>query len=72
MWRTTGDVKWRERGYRIFQAIEKNARTKYGYTSIRGVHMKEVEQLDDMPRYFIFIFIFLIIVLIFFFFLAGF
>jgi hypothetical protein len=33
MWTTTGDVKWRERGYGIFQAIEKYARTRFGYTS---------------------------------------
>ena len=54
MWRTTGDVKWRERGYEIFQAIEKHTRTTYGYTSVRGVTGNEdnVEKLDDMPRYF--------------------
>jgi mannosyl-oligosaccharide alpha-1,2-mannosidase len=56
MWRTTGDVKWRERGYRIFQAMEKHTRTEYGYTSIRGVNTKIVQKLDDMPRYFIILF----------------
>ena len=58
MWRTTGDVKWRERGYRIYQAIEKHTRTKYGYTSIRGVNKQDVEKLDDMPRLFLFLFFF--------------
>ena len=50
MWRTTGDVKWRERGYGIFQAIEKHARTRFGYTTVRGID-GHVQQLDDMPRY---------------------
>jgi mannosyl-oligosaccharide alpha-1,2-mannosidase len=52
MWRTTGDVKWRERGYGIFQAIEKHARTRFGYTTVRGIDGHHgVQQLDDMPRY---------------------
>jgi mannosyl-oligosaccharide alpha-1,2-mannosidase len=51
MWRTTGDVKWRERGYGIFQAIEKHARTKYGYTTVRGIDGVAVQQLDEMPRF---------------------
>jgi len=53
MWRTTGDVKWRERGYTIFQAIEKHARTEYGYASIAGVNRQTVEQIDDMPSWFL-------------------
>ena len=51
MWRTTGDVKWRERGYAIFQAIEEHARTEYGYASIQDINKETVTQLDDMPRY---------------------
>ena len=54
MWRTTGDVKWRERGYGIFQAIEKHARTKFGYTTVSGID-GHVQQLNDMPRYILFI-----------------
>jgi len=53
LWRTTGDVKWRERGYEIFQAIEKHTRTTYGYTSIKGVNEHDVEKLDDMPSWFL-------------------
>jgi hypothetical protein len=30
---------WRERGYGIFQAIEKHKRTEYGYTSIRSKNL---------------------------------
>jgi mannosyl-oligosaccharide alpha-1,2-mannosidase len=48
MWRTTGDVKWRENGYAIFQAINKFARTEYGFTSVQGVD-GNITPLDDMP-----------------------
>ena len=50
MWRTTGDVKWREREYTIFEAIEKHTRTRYAYTSVEGVDREKIYQLDDMPR----------------------
>jgi len=53
MWRTTGDVKWRERGYAIFQAIEKYARATNGYTSVHGVDSPQVRALDDMPSWFL-------------------
>ena len=55
MWRTTGDVKWREHGYKIFQAIEKHTRTKFGYTTVGRID-GIVRQLDDMPRYIHFIY----------------
>lgn len=51
MWKTTGEDKWRERGYEIFVAIERHARTQYGYTSVAHVDMDPVRPLDDMPRY---------------------
>ena len=53
MWRTTGDVKWRERGYKMFQAIEKHTRTKFGYTTVSGID-GYIRHLDDMPRYIIY------------------
>jgi len=52
MWRTTGDVKWRERGYAIFKAIEGHTRTDFGYASIHGVN-GAVQQLDEMPSWFL-------------------
>ncbi|KAG5647834.1 hypothetical protein DXG03_007758 [Asterophora parasitica] len=53
LWRTTGDEVWRERGWFVFEAIEKHARTKYGYASITNVDTvpKSVTLLDEMPRY---------------------
>ena len=63
MWRTTGDVKWRERGYGIFQAIEKHARTRYGYTTVRGIDDRHgVQQLDEMPRYYFILFYFILFI----------
>lgn len=51
MWRTTGDVKWRDRGYAMFRAIEKQARTKYGYATAIGIDSPHVLQRDYMPRF---------------------
>ncbi|KAH9475723.1 Endoplasmic reticulum mannosyl-oligosaccharide 1,2-alpha-mannosidase [Psilocybe cubensis] len=52
MWRTTGDVKWRERGYEIFRAISTRTRTKFGFSSVVGVD-KRLRLLDEMPSYFL-------------------
>ncbi|CAA7263605.1 unnamed protein product [Cyclocybe aegerita] len=52
MWRTTGDVKWRERGYAIFQGINKHARTEFGFSTFNGVD-GNVHLLDDMPSWFL-------------------
>jgi len=52
MWRTTGDVKWRERGYAIFQAINKFTRTEFGFASVHGVDGNP-RQLDEMPSWFL-------------------
>ena len=56
MWRTTGDVQWREHGYRVFQAIEKHTRTKFGYTTV-SLSGRGVVQNDYMPRYLFYLFI---------------
>ncbi|KAF8896775.1 glycoside hydrolase family 47 protein [Gymnopilus junonius] len=52
MWRTTGDVKWREWGNAIFEAINRNSRTEYGFASVKGID-KNVGKIDDMPSYFL-------------------
>ncbi|CAK5272571.1 unnamed protein product [Mycena citricolor] len=49
MWRTTGEVKWRERGWSVFQSLQKYTRVKHGFTTVR--HLDEIPfQFDDMPR----------------------
>jgi len=57
LWRTTGDETWRERGYEIFLAIEKVAKTKLGYASVNGVDAEIPQLMDDMPRYVVFFFL---------------
>jgi mannosyl-oligosaccharide alpha-1,2-mannosidase len=51
MWRATRDVKWRERGWAIWEAIEKNTRTSSGYASVQNVDQPEPYKIDSMPRY---------------------
>jgi mannosyl-oligosaccharide alpha-1,2-mannosidase len=52
MWRTTGDAKWRERGWAVFSSIERETRTKVGYASIKSVDDSPATLEDDMPSFF--------------------
>ena len=51
MWRTTGDEVWRERGWAVFRAIEKEARTESGYASLWSVLESPARHKDEMPRW---------------------
>ncbi|KAG6821472.1 hypothetical protein H0H93_010196 [Arthromyces matolae] len=53
LWRVTGDIKWRERGWRIFAAIETHAKTSSGYASVRTVDLLPARLKDDQPSYFL-------------------
>ncbi|RPD58911.1 seven-hairpin glycosidase [Lentinus tigrinus ALCF2SS1-7] len=53
MWRVTGDPVWRERGWGIFQAIEKHTKTPSGYASLRSVVRVPAVQQDEQPSYFL-------------------
>jgi hypothetical protein len=50
MWRTTRDIKWRERGWEIWKSIESTTRTSSGYASVNNVDHPEPFKLDSMPR----------------------
>lgn len=50
MWKTTGDVRWRDRGWTIFKAIEKETKTASGYASINVVDTSPSPMRDEMPR----------------------
>ncbi|KAF8551349.1 glycoside hydrolase family 47 protein [Imleria badia] len=50
LWRTTGDVKWRHRGWSVFQAIERVAKTPSGYASVDRVNSADPILHDSMPR----------------------
>jgi mannosyl-oligosaccharide alpha-1,2-mannosidase len=49
MWRKTGDSKYRDWGWDIFQAFEKQSRTPTGYVGLRNVRTGEK---DDMMQSF--------------------
>ncbi|KAI8985697.1 seven-hairpin glycosidase [Trametes punicea] len=53
MWRTTGNPVWRERGWEIFLAIEREAKTPTGYASLKKVTQSPAPQSDDQPSYFL-------------------
>ncbi|KAF8449223.1 glycoside hydrolase family 47 protein [Boletus edulis BED1] len=53
LWRTTGDVKWRHRGWSVFQAIERTAKTPSGYANVDRVHSAGPILTDSMPSYFL-------------------
>lgn len=50
MWQTTGDTRWRERGWLIFEAIEKEAKTAAGYAMVGNVEQSLGPKQDGMPR----------------------
>ncbi|KAJ6483716.1 glycoside hydrolase family 47 protein [Mycena vitilis] len=53
MWRVTGETKWREMGWRIFHAIERETRTPVGYASVKTVEVSPAPKIDAMPSYFL-------------------
>jgi mannosyl-oligosaccharide alpha-1,2-mannosidase len=50
MWRVTGETKWREMGWRIFEAIERETRTPIGYATLKTVEITPGLKNDAMPR----------------------
>jgi mannosyl-oligosaccharide alpha-1,2-mannosidase len=52
LWRTTGDPVWRERGWEIYQGIEKYTKTKHGYASLQNVAKPRGSKLNEQPSYF--------------------
>lgn len=51
MWKVTGDEIWRERGWEIYQAIEKYCKTPAGYASVVNVGVQEPVTAESMPRF---------------------
>ena len=51
LWRTTGEHRWREYAWRIFEAIEKHTKTGSGYASVKIEGNGDIAQVDEMPRY---------------------
>ncbi|KAI0918074.1 hypothetical protein AcV5_002851 [Taiwanofungus camphoratus] len=53
LWRTTGDERWRERGWSVFQAIERETKTSSGYASLASVEESPAPKRDEMPSFFL-------------------
>lgn len=51
MWRYTGDVKWRERGWKIYEAIERYTKTPIAYGEYWDVGIAGSQPMDNMPRF---------------------
>lgn len=50
MWKVTSDEIWRQRGWEIYQSIEKYCRTPAGYASVFNVGQNEPVHSESMPR----------------------
>ena len=51
MYRATGDVYWREKGWEMFQAIEKNTNATWGGSAISDVTSETPERSDEMESF---------------------
>ncbi|PSR83661.1 hypothetical protein PHLCEN_2v5668 [Hermanssonia centrifuga] len=52
LWRTTGDSKWRDRGWAIFDSIERHTKVGSAYASIKNVNQIPTPKDDTMPSFF--------------------
>jgi mannosyl-oligosaccharide alpha-1,2-mannosidase len=51
MYRITGDETWREKGWKMWEAIEKHTKTEHGYSAIGDVTSEDTYQLDEMESF---------------------
>ncbi len=50
-YRITGDEQWREKGWKMFKAISRHTRAKYGYSGILDVTSSRPVQSDQMQSF---------------------
>jgi mannosyl-oligosaccharide alpha-1,2-mannosidase len=51
LWRTTGEEVWRERGWEVFEALERETRVEGGgYSGLKHAHHVNGTKKDEMPR----------------------
>ena len=56
LYRLTGDTKYQEMGWTVFERIEKHCRTEFGYSGLSNVFLlpsNNEYRVDDMPSYFL-------------------
>ena len=51
MYRVTGDDIWREKGWKMFQAIQRHTKTVYGNSALGDVTTPEPPLLDEMESF---------------------
>ena len=51
MYRATGDEYWREKGWKMFESVERYTVAKYGGSAINDVTKEEPAQLDEMESF---------------------
>ena len=51
MYRATGDVYWREKGWEMFKAIEKHTIAAYGASAINDVTSEKPVAVDEMESF---------------------
>ena len=47
LWRITGEARWRDYGWNIFEAIEKQTKTPFGYTSVGDVERSSAIEVNE-------------------------
>jgi mannosyl-oligosaccharide alpha-1,2-mannosidase len=51
MYRITGDPMWREKGWKMFQAVDRATRAEYGHSAIADVTNPTPTHLDEMESF---------------------
>ena len=51
MYRATGDIYWREKGWEMFKAIEKHTIAAYGASAINDVTSEKPVAVDEMESF---------------------
>ena len=51
MWRITGNVYWRKKGWKMFEAIQNATATEYGASAIQDVTSKTPTASDEMESF---------------------
>ena len=51
MYRATGEVYWREKGWQMFQSIEKHTNASYGGSALSDVMSEKPLLMDEMESF---------------------
>ncbi|KAI0552536.1 glycoside hydrolase [Xylaria curta] len=51
MYRLTGDAKWMDKAWNMFEAVEKHTRTSYASAALNDVTLSKPEQVDSMESF---------------------